>query len=78
MCLKVLTILSYLWIIAGSMGMVVWFHKFPSGTSPVDLKYATSRWCGLNVTSYRFWMGSWALIILGTLVQLALYVCGIL
>lgn len=63
--------LSYIFIITGSIGMMVFATKFPFSTKMKDLKYASERFLGLN--GYGVWMVSWFLIILGTTIQLIVY-----
>jgi len=69
--LKIVISSSYISIICGSVGMMVFVTKFPFSTSIQDLRYVRERVFGLN--GYQVWRFSWLLIILGTIIQLINY-----
>jgi len=64
--------LSYLCIIAGSVGMIVYVKKFPFYTSPVDSKADITTFLGMKANAV--WATSWLLIIVGTFIQFLDYV----
>lgn len=68
---KVIVTLSYIFIILGSIGMMLFISKFPFSTSVKDLELVNYRFWRLN--GYQFWILSWLLIILGTFIQLIDY-----
>ena len=65
---RILGTISYLLIILGSCGMVVFATKFSLASSPWQLKLTKERFLGLN--GYQVWIVSWFSIILGTSLQL--------
>ena len=69
--LKIVISLSYIFVILGSVGMIIFATKFPFSTRIQDLKYADEKILGLN--GYQVWMFSWLLIILATVIQLINY-----
>ena len=62
---------SYISIICGSVGMMVFVTKFPFSTCIQDLSDTEERVFGLN--GHQVWRLSWSLIILGTIIQLINY-----
>ena len=68
MTVKLILTASYLLVIAGSFGMVLFSTKFPFATSMWELAYAKERLVGLN--GHQVWKCSWGCIILGTTGQL--------
>lgn len=69
--IKTLGILSYSSIIFASIGMILFATKFPFSTSIWQLKYAKERVLWLN--GCQLWVISWFLVILGTTIQLFLF-----
>ena len=65
---KLIFTCSYLFVIAGSVGMVLFATKFPFSTSLWELAFAKERLAGLN--GHQVWKYSWGAIILGTVGQL--------
>jgi hypothetical protein len=59
---------SYLLIVLGSIGMILFITKFPVSTRIKDLELTPTRIFSLN--GYQVWKLSWLLIILGSLFQL--------
>lgn len=59
---------SYLFGIAGSVGMMIFATTFPFSTSIRDLRLSPERFLGLD--GYRVWMVSWSLILTGGFIQL--------
>jgi len=70
---NLLVILSYLFIIVGSVGMMIFMAKYPFGSGMTDLEHTRRPILGLN--GKQFWLLSWFLIIAGTAIQLMDYVC---
>ncbi len=68
MMVKLILTPSYLLVIAGSVGMVLFATKFPFSTTIKDLELAPERLCGFN--GHQVWKYSWGAIILGTVGQL--------
>ena len=66
--IKTLFSFAYVFIILGSIGIIVFVIKFPLSSRIKDLEYANERVFGLN--GFQIWKYSWALIILGTVLQL--------
>lgn len=62
---------SYLLIIAGSTGMMIFATRFPFSSKISDLHLSSERFLGLN--GYIVWMLSWVLIIMGTVLQMIDY-----
>jgi hypothetical protein len=62
---------SYLMIIAGSIGMLIFATRFPLSARINDLRLSSERFLGLN--GYAVWMLSWVLIITGTALQMVHY-----
>ncbi len=62
---------SYVFIILGSIGMIIFATKFPFSTSIKDLRIKGEKFIGLN--GCQVWIWSWILIIAGTFIQLTLY-----
>lgn len=60
--------ISYILIICGSIGMMVFATRFSFSSRIKDLELMPERFLGLN--GYRVWWWSWLLIILGTAIQL--------
>jgi len=69
--IKVLVAFSYLFVIIGSGGLMLFATRFPFSTRIKDLKYAHEKLCGFD--GYHVWKFSWLLIILGTMIQLVNY-----
>ncbi len=59
---------SYVLIIFGSLGMIVFATKFSFSTKIKDMELTKERFFCLN--GYRVWWLSWSLIILGAVIQL--------
>jgi len=59
---------SYLLIMAGSMGMMIFATRFPLSSKISDLRLSSERFLGLH--GYVVWMLSWVLIIIGTVLQM--------
>ncbi len=59
---------SYLLIVLGSIGMILFITKFPVSTRIKDLELTPTKIFSLN--GYQVWKLSWLLIILGSLFQL--------
>jgi len=68
---KALMVISYLCIILGSVGMVIYFVDFPFPTDIASAKSCKGK--KINITCFSWWLGSWLLIIFGTIVQLFHY-----
>ena len=62
---------SYLYILAGFAGMIVFATKFPFSTNLEDLRYDKATFLGMN--GFTVWVWSWSLIIAGTIIQLLNY-----
>jgi hypothetical protein len=60
--------LGYVLAIVESVGMIVFATRFPFSTSLKDLKLVRERFGPFN--GYSVWVGSWALIIAGGILQL--------
>jgi hypothetical protein len=71
MTVSIILTFSYLLIVAGSIGMVLFATKFPFSTSIRELVFASERLFGFN--GHQVWKYSWAAIILGTVGQLVAY-----
>ena len=65
---KIFFTISYLLVIVGSVGMIVFGSKFPFATGIAQLKDTPERFLGLN--GYQVWVYSWIAILLGTAGQL--------
>lgn len=65
---SILITVSYISIICGSIGMMVFATRFSFSSRIKDLELMPERFLGLN--GYRVWWWSWFLIILGTAIQL--------
>lgn len=63
-------ITSYMLIILGSIGLILFATKFSFSTRTADLKYANERLLSLN--GYQVWKYSWAIIIAGNIIQLVI------
>ena len=63
---------SYVLIILGSAGMIVFARQFPFSSSIWELRNLDKKFLGL--TGDRVWYWSWTLIISGTFIQLLDYV----
>jgi hypothetical protein len=72
---KALMVISYLCIILGSIGMVIYFVDFPFSTSLADAM--SVKGYHIPIKSLFWWFGSWLLIIVGTTIQLFHYFSGI-
>jgi hypothetical protein len=68
MTVKIILTASYLLIIFGSFGMVLFATRFPFSTSIRQLEHVQERLCGLN--GYQVWKYSWVAIIIGSVGQL--------
>jgi len=68
---KIIMSISYILIILGSIGMILFATKFPFSTRIQDLTFSKVKYMGLN--GYHFWVVSWFSIIIGTLIQLINY-----
>jgi hypothetical protein len=68
---KALMVISYLCIILGSIGMVIYFIDFPFSTSLADAM--SVKGYHIPIKSFFWWLGSWLLIIIGTTIQLLHY-----
>ena len=68
---KIIVSLSYVLIMLGSVGMILFATKFPFSTRIQDLTLSERRLFGLN--GFHFWIVSWGSIIMGTLIQLIHY-----
>ena len=67
-------VLSYLFIILGSVGMMVYVTKFPFSTSPDDASVDSTTFLGMKGNAV--WVWSWRSIIAGTAIQLVDYVAA--
>lgn len=65
--MKVMVALSYLFIVSGSIGMILFATRFPLSSRIIDLKYLKETLFGLK--GHHVWFLSWILIIAGTLIQ---------
>ena len=65
---KAVLTFSYLLVVAGSLGMVLFTTRFPFTTILSEQQCAEQRLCGLN--GQQVWRYSWGAIILGTMGQL--------
>lgn len=65
---KIIFTVSYLLVIAGSFGMIIFPIRFPFATSIRELKYAKERFFQLN--GYQVWIVSWISILLGSVGQI--------
>jgi hypothetical protein len=70
--LKISTIFSYILIIIGSLGMMVFVTKF-SFITPIENSQLTNERF-LNLNGYQVWRGSWICIIFGTVIQLIYFI----
>ena len=61
---KVIVSLSFISIIIGAIGMIIFATRFHFSTRIKDLQLAEERIFGLD--GYQLWMISWLLIICGT------------
>ena len=68
MAWKVIVSLSFISMILGAIGMIIFATRFHFSTRIKDLQLAEERIFGLD--GYQVWMISWILIIFGTFVQL--------
>ena len=68
----IMVALSYLCIIEGSVGMIVYVKKFPFYTSSVDSEADGTTFLGMKANAV--WFISWSLIIVGTFIQFLDYV----
>lgn len=59
---------GYVFVIVGSLGMVVFARRFSFSTNAWGLEHTSERCCGL--TGYQVWNGSWWLIVGGSILQL--------
>ena len=69
---KFVLIVSYLLIILGSFGMILFAIKFSVSTNIRDLEYIHEKVFFLN--GFQLWATSWSLIIAGTAIQLVDYI----
>jgi hypothetical protein len=69
---NLVVVASYLSIIAGSVGMMVYATKFPFSTRPDDFVFDSTTFLGLKGDAV--WVWSWRLIIAGAAFQLLDYV----
>ncbi len=72
---KIILTVSYLLIITGSAGMMVFASKFPLASGGIwELKYTLGF---LSLNGYQIWISSWFAILLGTAGQiLATWCCS--
>jgi hypothetical protein len=70
---KILLTASYLFVIAGSGGMIAFGRKFPLARAIWQLKDTPERFIGLN--GYQVWLYSWIAILIGTAGQLLAALC---
>jgi len=63
--------LSFVFIIFGSIGMIIIAKKFSFSTFNEELKFTGEKFIGLN--GNQVWNCSWILIIAGAVIQLLLY-----
>jgi len=68
--MKILQSLSYLLILAGSVGMMQFVQKFPFSPAMSDAEFISVRWLGMN--GKQVWRRSWGAILCGTGMQLIL------
>ena len=68
MSVKVILTISYLLVIMGSIGMMVFAVKFSFSTSIFQLKNTSERFLWFD--GYQVWIYSWVLILVGTAGQL--------
>ena len=68
MCVaKVIFTVSYLLVLVGSIGMIIFARKFSFASSLWEQRYTKERLFGLN--GYQVWTSSWVAILLGTVGQ---------
>lgn len=65
---KIIFTASYLLVIVGSGGMIVFAVRFPFASGIWELKHAKERFLRLN--GYQVWVYSWFAILLGTVGQI--------
>lgn len=68
MAWKVIVSLSFISIMLGAIGMIIFATRFTFSTRIKDLQLAEENIFGLN--GYQIWTISWILIICGTFIQL--------
>jgi hypothetical protein len=69
MCAKIVFTISYLLVILGSIGMIIFIKEFPLASNPEELKlWNKGKLMGLN--GYQVWKYSWVAILFGTVGQL--------
>ncbi len=71
---KIIFTVSYLLVIVGSSGMVVFAIRFPLASSIWELKHAKERFLRLN--GYQVWVFSWFAILFGTVGQIIATWCS--
>ena len=69
---KVAIAASYLFIIGGTVGLIILATKFPFASFFWELRHAKERYLGLN--GYTVWILSWSLIVAGTGIQFLDYI----
>jgi len=67
---KLLFSLSYISVIAGSLGLAAFATKFGFATNLDDYRLSEKTFMGLN--GAQVWIGSWVLIVAGTIGQLVM------
>jgi hypothetical protein len=65
---KIISILGYLSIIIGSVGMIFFATRFPFSTRIKDLQSVKERLFGI-FNGYQVWKWSWILILIGSVTQ---------
>jgi len=71
--LKILNSFSYILIITGSLGMMVFATKFSFSTRIKDLEL-TEEERYLTLNGFQVWKYSWISIIVGTVIQLIYFI----
>ena len=66
---EILISLGYVFIIIGSIGMILFVVKFPLSTNLKDLKLAPERLLRY-LNGYQVWLGSWISILVGSAIQI--------
>lgn len=69
--IKLIFSFSYILIVFGSLGMILFSSEFSFSAKTEDLEFTSERAFGLN--GYQVWKCSWWLIITGTALQYIRY-----
>jgi hypothetical protein len=72
--MKLFFSLSYISVIAGSLGLAAFATMFGFATNLDEYRVSEQKFIGLN--GAQVWIGSWILIIVGTVGQLVIFWIG--